>query len=43
MNCKCKDGKYCDNVYVHARMHVIVVVVYDVVNRRAVKITFDMF
>ena len=25
MNCKCKYGKYCDNVYVHARMHVVVV------------------
>ena len=42
----CKDGKYCDNVYVHACMHVIVVVVVvvlDIVKRRAVKIMLTCF
>ena len=42
----CKDGKYCDNVYVHACMHVVVVVVVvvlDIVKRRAVKITLTCF
>jgi len=34
-----KDAKDLDKVYAHARMHVV----SDVVKRRAVKITFDVF